>query len=86
MVTDFIFYRGYSGVLLAMTALYLSLNCLNVKMTGQVAYWFLRFDDLLSVYVCTFFLSFALFLPYGLANMTEFIKGRNLPTTCKKTQ
>ena len=64
----------------------LSLNCLNVKMTGQVAYWFLRFDDLLSVYICTFFLSFALFLPYALANITEFIKGRNLPSTCKKTQ
>ena len=78
LVTDFLFYRGYSRFLFIMTGVYLFVNFLKTKMTGNVAYWFLRFDDLLSVYICIFFLSLAVFLPYGLANLTEFLKGRSL--------
>ena len=78
MVTDFLFYRGYSRFLFIFTGIYLFANFLITKATGSVAYWFLRFDDLLSVYICIFFLTIALFLPYLLANLTECLKGRTL--------
>ena len=76
--TDFLFYRRYSRVLVCLTTIYLSVNCLTTKMTGNISYWFLRFDDLLSLYICLFFVASSIFIPYGLANLSECIKGRKL--------
>ena len=76
MVTDFLFYRGYSKFLSCFTVIYLSTNCIKTKVTGNVAYWFLRFDDIMSIYICLFFLILSIFLPYLLANLSECIKGR----------
>ena len=78
LVTDFLFYRSYSAVLFILTGVYLSVNCIKTKLTGNIAYWFLRFDDMLSIYVVIFFMSAAIFIPFGLASLTEFVKGRKL--------
>ena len=77
--TDFLFYRGYSRVTLSIGVLYLSISCTKAKLTGQYEYWFLTWNDYLSVGVATVACLAAIAFPYILAYATEFVKNRKLP-------
>ena len=79
LATDFIFYRGYARVCLGLAILYLSMSFTKAKLTGQSVYWFLTWNDYLSICVATTICIASIGLPYGLALTTEAIKQRKIP-------
>ena len=77
--TDFLFYRGFSKVTLSIAFLYCGMSFTKAKLTGQYEYWFLTWNDYLSIVVAIASCLAAITLPYILANVTEFVKNRKLP-------
>ena len=72
--TDFIFYRGYARVTFGFAILYLGMSLTKAKLTGQSVYWFLTWNDYLSICVATTALMASVGLPYALALATEGLK------------
>merc|ERR1739844_245846 len=81
LATDFIFYRGYARVCLGIAILYLSMSLAKAKLTGQSVYWFLTWNDYLSICVATTACIASVGLPYALALATESLKRRKIPDT-----
>jgi len=79
LATDFIFYRGYARVCLALAILYFSMSFTKAKLTGQSVYWFLTWNDYLSYCVASAVIIFSIGLPYALALATEALKQRKIP-------
>ena len=79
LVTDFIFYRGYARVCLGLAFVYLSMSFTKAKLTGITVYWFLTWNDYLSICVAITIFIVSAGLPYMLALATEAIKQRKIP-------
>jgi len=79
-ITDFLFYRPYVRVILAIEVFYLSFNFYVVKSSGVPVYWFMAWDDLASsaimigLFVCVCFV-----FVYSLAALSECLNRRRLP-------
>ena len=80
IATDFLFHRGYTGVLLVFAIIFFIVNFATTKLTGNFSYWFLTWEDpYASALVVCFFLAVIKIMVNFLVFVSEIAKARRLP-------
>ena len=80
LITDYLVYRRHVWPLQTVLVIFMASNAYETLSTGHATYFFLTWKDITTVYVIAAFVLTIALIIYGLANLSELLKGRTLPT------